>query len=239
MALTGTWNNRARGYIDPPELLHTADPAHGDLDAPDPWSWRYRAPEAGTELGAGAEEYPGQEWVVVTGGRVEDMTPADHAPIGDGHDVDRGAAASQLYGAPPLQFADEVYGSKRFEADYPAPIAEAALTRGLNGLPENNPDGYRAGYVEQFYVDRKLAVGERFHDARVVHPNVPTLIADAPVPEGHASSPFSSLARMVTRTWQTPMVRREPSPWDEDITRDGTTDQGPFYDPPPATWVAG
>lgn len=234
MGLSGNWLARQQQYIDPPERLHTADVAHDQLgQAEDPRAYTYIAP-AGSELGLGVEEYPGQEFVIESSGMVMDTTPDNHAPGGG----DFGASREQNYAAPPMQFASERYWATRFESNDMVGVTEVALKRGLNGLPENNPDGIRRGWVEQSGVDRKLYVGERVHDARVNTPNTAYAPENAPPVGTSTGSPMGSLQRMIDRTWNTPQLRREPPPFDESLMTDGVTDLD-FYDPAPQTWVSG
>jgi len=236
VALSGGWLSRQREYIDPPEQLHTADPAHGITgDGDDLRAYAYSAPPA-SELGEGVDDYPGMEWVVESGGLVLDTTPTTHDPLRG----DYGAARARDHAEPPLQFADERYLSARFESNDSPGMSEAALKRGLNGLPENNPEGFRRGWVEQFWVDRKFNEGERIHDARVNLPNTAYMEDNAPPPDEGTpyTVPFGSLQRMIDRTWNSPMLRREPPPFDESLMTDGVTDPT-YYDPPTEIWVAG
>lgn len=176
------------------------------------------APKSRPARGAGPAGQGGEELRLV-----EDTMAA--------HQRDQGATRRTTYAPPPLQFASEEYGGARFDGFGPVPVSDDARRRGLNGDEVNNPPlesyqgrGYRWGWVEQQWVDRKFFVGERVHDARVVMSNLATVADDQPPPaKGNPyTSPFRSLAKGVTRTWQTPMQRREPPTISESIVVDGS-----------------
>ena len=250
----GAWLNK-QFSVDPDELLHTADPLHsnrGHGQDPNP-TWEMTVdPDQTPEYLA---DYPQMDWLVAdTPGLVLDTTPTDHNEGGGvrsyANDVEsqRGAYAetSRDYGSderhvfnvPPMQDYTTRYESSRFEGvdTYAPPVV--ALQRGLNGLPENNPDGFRRGWVEQQFVDRKLYDPERIHDRRLNTLNVATVATDQPVPEdaGNYNSPFRALARMITNVNQKPMIRREPPPISESLVDDGEAN---MYDATSGDWVVG
>jgi hypothetical protein len=219
-----------------PEPLHTADPAHSENE-PGVDSYTYTA-----HGGVAAPEYLDDyvdDWVVAeTPGLQIDTTPTSHE---DGmgteayrsdvqlthaqtvaHMTDYGSARRATYAPPVTQFADERYIGKMFSGLGPIPMDPVVVQRGLNGLPENNPDGYPLGHISQFWVDRKFAIGERMHDQRYTLVNTADVVRDQPAgAEGAVGSPFDGLARAITRTWQRPMVRREPPSIDNSETTDG------------------
>lgn len=253
MGVSGAWKGRRTGaYVDLPQALPRVDPAHASNTPADPTIGAWGAPSvAAVESDPAPYLWEQVDWVANGGdGLVLDVTPADHAEGGptvayrsgftvgavNPGDVDQQAASAaahgrdfgsdraSTYGAPPTQFADERYESARFEGVGPVSLAPQVFTRGLNGLADNNPDGFRPGYVEQNWVDRKFAVGERVHDMRILTPDLPFVDTDAPPPAdpGAYNSPFSSLARMVTSVNQRPMIRREAPPVDQDVISDGS-----------------
>lgn len=247
----GSWLRNA--YRDPAQaVLHTSDPSHDQLGQLDQTPIVHQAPPLLETAPIGL--YPGAEWVTVTPGHVLNSTPVDHtqgAPAEGyatelesqtanqlAHAVDLGGPAQSSYYEPPLQFADEVYSSTRFEGLDSTPIADVALRRGLNGDPVNNPDGFRRGYDNYWWVTRKFAVppaGDRMHDAHILTPNTATAVTNVPPTPVSYGSPFDSLARNITNTFATPSVRREPPDLDTGLPSDGLDDMYAASDP----WVVG
>ena len=254
MAFSNAWLSR-QFSVDPDERLHTADEAHsrrGHGQDPNP-SWEMTVdPDQTPEYLA---DYPEMDWLVAdTPGFVLDTTPVDH---NDGAGVkpyandvasqsgayaassnDRGSDEKHVFNVPPFQDATTRYVSSRFEGIGTYGVSDTALKRGLNSLPENNPDGFRRGWVEQQFVDRKMYDPERIHDRRLNTLNVAAVATDQPVPEdaGNYNSPFSSLARMMRTVNQKPMIRREPPPISESVVTDGEED---MYDATSGEWVVG
>lgn len=242
MAYTGMWLSNAlanNGHT----AVHQVDPAHADVTtAPGVYqSVTYTAPPS-DPVGA-LSEYPGQEWVVVTSGQVLDQTPEDHQDgsvkgvyeineggyvsqaqaSGAAHTEDYGASRTRNHAQPGLQFARERYLGERFSVPLQTATTPVALQRGLNGLDENNPDGFPLGQDYVPWVDRKFEIGQRFHDAHVAEVNTAKVIRDQPVPAGASqyNSPFALLARAITRPVQ-PMIRRDPPPMSAPIVSDGS-----------------
>lgn len=237
MGWMGGWG--AQFYTDPVERLHVADPSHSDRNTEDPnpvWD----APVDFAELTpAYIDDVPEMDWLVTDApGIVLDMTSDDsHEAASSAITAPNEGAARQAVFAPPVfQAWDERYESRRFQGLDKSPVSDASLRRGLNADPINNPEGFRLGYVDQTFVDRKLYDPERVHDRRLLQPNLPATEVNQPVPEGANSytSPFTSLARAITTVNQRPQVRRQPPAIDESILSDGT-DEG--YSSMP-DWVA-
>jgi hypothetical protein len=104
-------------------------------------------------------------------------------------------------------------------------MSPLALTRGRNGLPENNPEGFRAGVDSNYFENRRFPVGDRVHESRIIFPDLPEPDSD-PAPLGGAyPQPFRALARNITNVNQTPADRRPPPPMYGDLITDGS----PFY----------
>lgn len=104
--------------------------------------------------------------------------------------------------------------------------------RGRNSLAVNNPgteDGPDTGnYVRQGwdlsrYSDRSMKRRGITHTKRELHVNVAETGVDSPGMPGPYTSPFSSFGSLKVGTAK-PGVRREPRPWDEDVSTDFTTD---------------
>lgn len=250
---SGAWLRNA--YKDPLQaVLHTADPAHATVGQTDQGPDVTSAP-ALTEAAPNGE-YPGSEWLVQTSGVVLNATPEDHtqgAPAQNyaseldmqtasslAHNVDQGGVAQSNYYPRPLAFYDEQYQNTRDEGLDSQPVNEVALRRGLNGDPENNPDGFRRGYDFSSWVFRKfnyVTNGQRQHDMHVLTPNTVTEIPNqAPVISPYMS-PFTSQARAMTRTWSLPSVRREPPPMDTWSQTDGQDSLYASYQAPSEDWV--
>src|SRR4051812_12083422 len=259
--LTGVWlrsaqsNNPAATYTELPHVLHTVDKEHAVTDAADLNAWTYGAPAVPDVSGTGP--YPGMEWIANTPGQVLDQTPEDHS-VGyaggslraelavqeeshQAHSVDYGATLRANYYPAPEQDYTTRYMVARIEGNPAVEVNPTALMRGKNGLAVNNPptadypEGFRRGFDTQVIVDRKFQVtpwNGRSHDARPAYTNTAMVATDKPAPYGTTpAGPFNALARAFQRTWQTPEMRRVPSPVDE--SEIGTP---PSY-PPTADWV--
>jgi hypothetical protein len=242
MAYSGAWLRNA--YVDPrAAFVPTADPAHDDLQDAPPGGEAFQAPPLTESAPIG--EYPGAEWVANTLGTIIDRTDYDthDAPSGAGaHAVDQGAAEQGYYSQyAPTQFTGERYVSEQFQSLPGQTVSDAALRRGMNSLPENNPEGFPVGdqQVNTFRVDRKFAVGERVHDRRVITPNTAdqvTNVPPAPAQNGLYARSFDSLARAMPNVWQRPEIRREPPSASDDLQQDGAGQSQPLY-PALSPWV--
>jgi hypothetical protein len=240
-------------YTDQNSPIHQADPAHfgrGDgRGATDPGAYAYQAPPAAALIDGVDYIYGDDVWddAMDVPGQILDTTPTDpeqgagslhphpdYNATGDLAYVEESMAAhSESYGAeiratrayPAMYFDRERWLIPRFETFGPGSMVDPITSRrGLNGLPENNPDGFRPGLVEQSWVDRKLYIGERVHDARMVTPNTAAAPVNAPAPTGNTSSsnsPFDSLARGLPNIWQRPLIRREQPGITEAVLDDG------------------
>lgn len=264
--LTGAWlrsagvavSNPAATYPELPHALHTVGPEHVQADAPDANAWTYTAPPVPDV--AAADPYIGNEWIVATPGQLLDQTPTDHGQGYAGgtlraelavqeeshevHGLDQGATLRANYYAAPVQDYSTRYLCARVEGNPAVTIAPEALTRGKNGLAVNNPttedypEGFRRGFDNQVFVDRKLQVtpwNGRTHDARPVYPNTAMVATDKPPPAGTTpAGPFNALARAFSRSWQQPELRRVPPPVEQSQVQDPIA-----YPPPGADWVTG
>lgn len=238
MTFTGAW--RARQFtVDPPERLHTAGADHvADSGDPNPtWNAPGNLDQVPEYV---SDDYPEQMWLYAdTPGVTLDTTDytSHDAPRSAITAPDQGADDQALFEPPLLQSHDERYLHSRFEGLGESPVPTEALRRGLNGDPINNPDGFRRGYVDQNFVDRKMYDPVRVHDRRLNLPNTADIVHDQPGQPVPWGNPFPGLARAITTVNQRPMIRREPPPISESVTTDGSEDT---YDA--ATypdWVAG
>lgn len=238
MAFTGGW--RARQFVvDPYEKLHTAGSDHtADSKDPNPtWNVPGDLDQVPAYM---SEDYPDPDYFFAdTHGVTLDNTDYEsHETTGDSAmtATDQGAAREALYEPPVLQAHDERYMSARFEGVATSAVSDAALRRGLNADPINNPEGFRLGWVEQNWVDRKMYDPERIHDRRLNLVNTADVVANQPGQPVPWGNPFSGLARAITNVTQKPMIRREPPPLSESVVTDGSEDT---YDANETDWVVG
>ncbi len=232
---SGAWLRSA--YVDPKAAyVPTASAEHGVDEGAGPHAYAHQAPPQ-PEPGS-TEEFVGMAWLAgMTDmlGTVIDRTDYEthEAPEGPGaHAVDQGAArAGYFSNRAATQFSGEVYASVPFQSNPSPGVSNTALRRGMNSLPENNPEGYPVGtaQVNDFAVFRKFAVGQRRHDRRVVTPNTAAAPANVPAPtNGNVlTSPYDSLARPFQRVFQRPGIRREPPSVSDDLATE--PDSRPAY----------
>lgn len=248
--ISGQWLRSA--YVQADRTLHTADPAHAITDTTPAESWTYDGPPM--QETAYLTPYIGEEWVVQTGGApvIPDQTATDGVPsavqptdlayvdmVMPSHSASTGTTLVQnsAHGTP-MTFYDERTLVPRVQTNVDTQVSTVALQRGLNGLPENNPEGYREGYDTQVWVDRHLAIGERVHDHRVVTPNTAEAPVNAPPAGNPYTPPFASLARAIVDVRQTPEMRRDPITPNDAVMAAQPPDVGGLY-PAYANWVVG
>ena len=128
--------------------------------------------------------------------------------------------------------------TQSFEAsktDTPGPGQALRALRGKNSLALNNPGNAetnysgnytRAGYEQHRWTNRWMPLRKITHTKRALHLNLAAVAMPSAAPQGDSYSPYTSpfdgrVTSMATNK-QTPMTRREPRPWDEDITTDGS-----------------
>jgi hypothetical protein len=226
----GAWLRSA--YVDPKAAWSpTASAEHGKDEGEGTHAYAHQAPPQ-PEPGS-TEEFVGMSWLSgMTDmlGQVIDRTDNEshEAPEGPGaHAVNEGAARRGYYNnGAATQFAGETYASVPFTSNPSPGVSNVALRRGMNSLPENNPEGYPVGQqqVNDFAVFRKFAVGMRRHDRRVVTPNTAAQVTNVPTPDqgNLLTSPYDSLARPFQRVFQRPGLRREPPSVSDDLQTDAT-----------------
>lgn len=157
---------------------------------------------------------------------------------GAAHSVDDGAAAVHHFDTPITRATRDTYQTQRVSAEFAVSTSRAALTRGRNSLPENNPDGPppQGAYVTR-WIDRQFARRAARHDQVPLSSKVAGTAVSTPEPTASQAtpytSPFAGLALARVRKLTTPQVRRVPRPPDEDAITDGTSD--PQYSAP-AYW---
>lgn len=214
-AYSGGWV-RATAHDPSAAKVHTADPTHAATSDDDhPQTQGYQAPPM--QPAALVGDFPGSEWVIIAPGVVIDRT--DYGS----HQADAGqlgaARARNTAVEVPYTFAGEHYESARWPGLPGQDISTTAIQRGRNSASVNNPEGFALGHDDRYWVDRRFALGERVHDTRIYEVNTAYEQQDAPPPDPGTpwTSPFSSLARAMTRVWQRPSVRREPPPVSADL----------------------
>ncbi len=238
MTFTGAW--RARQFsVDPYERLHTAGADHvADSKDPNPtWIAPGDLDQVPEYVSGDYPEDP--DWLFAdTPGVWVDATNYESHEAPDSPMVapDEGAARQAGFAPPVLQSYDERYLGVRFEGIDKSPVNDAQLRRGLNADPINNPEGFRLGWVEQNFVDRKMYDPERIHDRRLNLPNTADVVANQPGQPVPFGNPFAGLARAITSVSQRPMIRREPPPIDESVVDDGSENT---YDATETDWVVG
>jgi hypothetical protein len=227
---SGAWLRSA--YVDPKAAyVPTASAEHGQDQGEGTHAYAHQAP-ALPEPGS-SETFVGMSWLdSVTNmlGTVIDRTSGEShdAPEGPGaHAVNEGAARAGYFSdRAATQFAGETYATVNFDSTPSPGVSNVALRRGMNSLPENNPEGFPLGraQVNDFAVFRKFAVGQRRHDRRVITPNTATAPSNVPAPDrGNVmTSPYDSLARPFQRIFQRPGLRREPPSASDDLQTEAT-----------------
>ncbi len=251
------WREKAF-YVERDEPLHVADSSHAKPQADPNPTWVAPADIHDQPEFLYDEDAVVGDWVDDGPGLIFDTTPYNHQHGGKFEafesdleaqqynevvaDAPYGAEKQDTYVAPIAQDYSTRYLGNRFQGFANSGVSDVVLKRGLNGLPENNPptdlepSGFRRGWVEQSFVDRKFQVGERFHDRRLLTPNTAFVEANQGPVGGTSGNPFSTLSRAMTTIAQKPQLRREPPSMSESVTTDGT-DETYSYDSQPSDWV--
>lgn len=186
---------------------------------------------------------------VDTPGVIFDLETQEHDP-GDpdvpvppspAHLIDRGKVADLTDTPINTRASDERYETTRVEhAPILGDLTVAAL-RGENSLPQNNPDGYRYGWLVWRRMDRTAFPSRgmwRVHTERLLRAGGAASEIQSPALKvgNRWTSPFSWNKKLVESRLQFPMLRRDPPAWSESMTSDGS-DQPP--NPAFADWVIG
>lgn len=107
--------------------------------------------------------------------------------------------------------------------------------RGKNALKANNPGNAetngsgnytRQGFDHVDFQNRSMPRRSITHAKRALHLNLAQTAKPSAAPQGDSyspyTSPFDGRTTSLAAKRQTPMLRREPRAWDEDITTDGS-----------------
>jgi hypothetical protein len=177
---------------------------------------------------AGDEEpfHPtGQVGQVATAGYRVMAEPYQDASLGP-HNVDRGGVTAHNYINVDLRDSTENWQTTRFENQPTTGDLTVAALRGTNSLPENNPDGYRNGWVIWRRMNRQMFRDERTHTERPYRPITAARSVQSPdmtaANSNRYTSPFSWQAAAYKLTEQFPMLRRTPPAWDQSNISDGS-----------------
>jgi hypothetical protein len=147
----------------------------------------------------------------------------------EAHSQDYGSSEVALFEAPIMRAGDDMYLTQRIEAERSVSMSRAALTRGRNSLPENNPDGPPdQGHYVMRWIDRRVPRRTIRPDMQPLRPYRAATAAQTPAPtEAQANqytSPFDRLINARGRKLTTPQIRRLPRPEAEYAETDGTDD---------------
>lgn len=147
------------------------------------------------------------------------------------HSEDHGAGAVHHYADPIERASSDTYRTVRVEAERAGSTSRAALTRGRNALPENNPEGPPPqGTFTMRWIDRQFTRRGIKTDMQPLRPYRAALAQQTPAGESVYASPYPRLGNARQLKLTTPQTRRVPRPWDDTAQVDGTQD--PQYDAP-------
>ena len=147
----------------------------------------------------------------------------------EAHMADYGGAAVH-HANDLIERADrDAYVTQRTEAEFQTSSSRAALTRGRNALPENNPDGPPAqGHYVMRWIDRQFTRRGIRTDMQPLRPYTAGNARQVPAPSGvngsQYTSPFDRIANARQLKLTMPQIRRVPRPPDDDSVVDGTSD---------------
>jgi hypothetical protein len=195
--------------LDTPGVILSVEPETHDAGDPDV---RHPAPIAGAES------------------RPPDVTA---------HALDRGATLLQTYQDPAMRAHDERPVTERWEDTPDLTPSVTASLRGTNSLKENNPEGYRFGWLVKRYYHREMPHEYFKHTERALHSAGAAKAVNSPAMSAAQSnrytSPFAWRSFYGTKNWQSPLMRRNPPEAWDDQTQDGTESPSDV----PADWVVG
>jgi hypothetical protein len=249
-AYTGAWARRAEVMQTRPALWGGPDPQHSRPD-PHPGTSRESFDTTGARLAVTPEgltsppnlpilDGSGGQWLVL------DQEPLDHSyGIGSGaglplrvsmaqnaagHAQDRGARAGRRYAAPARQDGDVTVGLYQ-EPVYPVGSPGSVVYQ-QEADPTTSPNASIRGPGKKV---RRTWHRTFWREGWVTdhRPTYTTTAFTAPpaaaVPNGSQyTSPYATAAAVTVRnvTAVMPQLRRNPRPWDEDFTTDGSAQEG-------------
>lgn len=247
MAFTGNWLRSAQQTQANPTQLKEASPRHGQ-DQSDQYPQDHLAPVS--------PDYQGADFmrtVVNTPGLPLDAPDArSHDGPGRGgafhnqaerqaiqqrgHEgQDRGWVRSQFNGRQVMQDDTTRYLESNWVGNgSPAPAPEA-IQRGINSLPQNNPDvegydpgGYRRGLRHWRFIDRKNRIDPRVYTAQQLLARDIRIPAQQPAQNGTwgKTSPFATMARPMSTVSTRPGMFRNPPGLTDTVLADETPAAG-------------
>ena len=146
------------------------------------------------------------------------------------HSQNSGSVEQQDFQLPTEIQAVETRETLMYTMDPVQDGSSVAVLRGLNSLPENNPDGFRVGQRVQRWVNRKIPRERQWANASHFQKlHLAALAKSSPPFEvgNQYTSPYDTQANAKVRQAYTPVMRREPRPWDDNDVQDGSTDFDP------------
>lgn len=250
MSYVGLWR-RSRSPAEN-NLGGTIDPRHLDpVDyGPSPDSTPDSTPAYAAPIYAGADEWLPQTVVqvpIVAPGL--DQEPGGHeygtvarggSLLSDGTNRAAHAARSRDAGAADAartvtvaeRASTDTYATVRFEEQPALAGSRAALVRGRNAYPENNPDGPPPqGNIVQRWINRRMGRRPYRQDLAPLHAYRATLAKrqDVPKDASQYTPPWASLQVSRRRRVETPMVRRTPRQYGESAITDGIEEPQPEH----------
>lgn len=198
-------------------------------DLPAPASYLWGDPVMDFMTPALPVEYPldrepeGHEYGTVQRGNQDPQTARVVAY--QAHSMDRGAANVHHFSEPIERASADTYRTVRVENEFSMSTSRAALTRGRNALPENNPDGPPPqGTFTMRWIDRQFTRRRISPDMQPLRPYRAALAQATPGGESVYASPYERLGNARRLKLTTPQARRVPRPWDDGAVVDGTED---------------
>lgn len=232
---SGAWRDQSNYMVRALAPNPGVDPAHSRIDAPDEGS---RPPSGAPPLDlapmyATEPEDAAYAYAIDTPGLVLDMEPPGHntgdlsGPVPNpAHRINRGGPARQHHEERFLRQHDEHPQTTRVETT-PDRMGDptVATLRGDNSLPQNNPEGYRYGWIVWRRTNRRMfQMGpELRHTERLLRPTLAAAASDSPTSlnPGRYASPYGTLTKFIESRLQFPILRRNPPEVQENVTDDG------------------
>lgn len=148
--------------------------------------------------------------------------------------VDRGSDRRETFRERRLRGHDESRTTQLLEVEPTSAGSRTFALRGDNSLPENNPDGFRVGGRVQRWTERRIpGTSRREHNPYPYRPRTAAApnISPPPGPEdaNRYASPFFLNQLSRRRNMASPMARRTPRAWDDDVVTDGAAEETPTY----------
>jgi hypothetical protein len=232
-AVDRTQHTEADKYFDPyPEPTPQLPPTPAYLYAADDWlAWPeplVHDPVLTEPLGHEYGEVQGGEHATQLGSIAEAY---------QAHMADYGGAAVHHANEAIERAERDTYVTQRLEMPFPSTGSRAALTRGRNAWPENNPEGPPdQGHYTMRWIDRQFTRRGIRTDQQPLRPYTAAGAMQVPAPGESNGSPYTSPYARIANARQlkltTPQIRRVPRPPDDDAIVDGTSDpqyQDPSY----------